>query len=428
MAGEKITITTVSKQSLIKNISSLGFLQVSNYIFPLITLPYLVRVLGPEKYGLYNFIIALLSYFNVFIDYGFNFSATRQISIYKNDKLKLSEIVSNVYTIKIFFAIFSSIILIVLLQFVPRLSEEYYAYLIGFSIVVGNALFPFWLYQGLEDTRVFVIINFIFRLIFTISIFFMVKAESDVNILLGLNGGSSILVGLVAIIALIIKGTIKLKFPRISSIKKQLSEGKDIFISNLGINLYTSSNTVILGFLTDNTVVGIFSAADKIRQAIQSLFTPFSQALFPRFSELFKNSIQEAKILLQKVTKYVLVAEVIILFFVFIFAESIVSLLLGPDFSDAVLILRLLSFLPLIISMSNISGIMVMLNIGKDKNFKKIVLIAAVLNILLLFVLIPYFAAAGVSIAMLIVEVFVTLSMVRFINKQNIYLLKDFYV
>ncbi|MBZ0199144.1 MAG: flippase, partial [Ignavibacteriaceae bacterium] len=380
MVGEKITITTVSKQSLIKNISSLGFLQVSSYIFPLITLPYLVRVLGPEKYGLYNFIIALLSYFNVFIDYGFNFSATRQISILKNDKLKLSEIVSNVYTIKIFFTIISSIILILLLQFVPRLSEEYYAYLIGFSIVVGNALFPFWLYQGLEDTRVFVIINFIFRLIFTVSIFFMVKAESDVNILLGLNGGSSVLIGLVAIFALIIKGTIKLKFPRISSIKKQLSEGKDIFISNLGINLYTSSNTVILGFLTDNTVVGIFSAADKIRLAIQSLFTPFSQALFPRFAELFRNSIQEAKLLLQKVTKYVLAAEVIILILVFMFAETIVSLLLGTDFSDAVLTLRLLSFLPLIISMSNISGIMVMLNIGKDRNFKKIVLTAAVIN------------------------------------------------
>ena len=131
-----------SNKVLFKNFTSLSLLQIANYIFPLITLPYLVRVLGPEKYGLVSFAIAFAGYFTIITDYGFNLSATQEISINRNDKERVAEIFSSVITLKIMFFIISSLIFFAILFFISQFHEHRFLFFVTFLSVLGTALFP----------------------------------------------------------------------------------------------------------------------------------------------------------------------------------------------------------------------------------------------------------------------------------------------
>ena len=147
-----------SKKVLFKNFTSLSILQISNYIFPIITLPYLVRVLGPEKYGLVNFATAFAAYFTIITDYGFNLSATQEISVNRENPNRISEIFSSVFTIKMLLFLFSSVIFSGIILFVPIFNENIILFVVTFFSVLGTALFPLWFYQGMERMKYILII------------------------------------------------------------------------------------------------------------------------------------------------------------------------------------------------------------------------------------------------------------------------------
>ncbi|MCG6913284.1 oligosaccharide flippase family protein, partial [bacterium BMS3Abin03] len=140
-------------RSLIQSFTSLSILQIANYLFPLIVLPYVVRVLGPAKYGLINFAAAFVAYFSLICDYGFNLSGTKTISLIRNEKEKLSRTFSAILTIKIIFVILSFLILVLVVFTIPFFKSNWDLYLLSFGIVLGTVLFPNWFYQGIEQMK-----------------------------------------------------------------------------------------------------------------------------------------------------------------------------------------------------------------------------------------------------------------------------------
>ena len=272
---------TEDKKRLASNFFSLSVLQIFSYVLPLLTLPYLVRVLGVETFGLVAFATAFITFFNILVDYGFNLSATREVSIHRENKDKITEIYSSVLSIK-FILIFVSFVIFSFIVFTfEKFSSHSMLYFITFISVIGQALFPIWYFQGMERMKYITIINIFSKVVFTIAIFVFVHEESD-YLMVPLLTGLGILIG--SLYALyIIKKDFHQKFV-LQTIKTMMIHFKDssqFFLSRVSVSIYTSANAFVLGLFTNNTMVGYYSIAEKLYMAIQSLYGPITQALYP---------------------------------------------------------------------------------------------------------------------------------------------------
>jgi len=412
------------KTSLLENFFSLSSLQIINYILPLITLPYLVRILGPEKFGLIAFAQAFIGYFTVLTNYGFNLSATREISINREKKEKIKEIFSSVIIIKFLLGILSFIILSLFLFFIPKFGNNWLIYIFAFGMVLGNILFPVWFFQGIEKMKYIAILNIITKIIFTICVFAFIKNTNDYLYVPLINSIGYLIVGLISLWIIFKKFRIRFMIPRINAIKYQIKEGWHIFISTAAISLYTSSNTFILGLFTNNTIVGYYSAAEKIIQAARRLLTPISQTVYPHISKLAVESKEKALSFIRKLVKIVGVGSFIISLLLFILATPIVNIVLGAQYQQSIIVLRILAFLPFIIGLNNIFGIQTMLTFNFKKAFSIILISAGFLNITLALILTPLYQHIGVSIAVLTTEVFVMFSMFFCLERKGIKILK----
>ncbi|MEW5951755.1 MAG: flippase [Elusimicrobiota bacterium] len=403
--------TKVEYKRLFSNFVSLSVLQAANYIFPLITFPYLVRVLGVEKFGLISFAQAFIQYFIIITDYGFNLSATREISIHRDNKEKVNEIFSSVMIIKSGLFIISFIIMSGIVFGFEKFRKEWVLYYLTFGMVLGQVLFPVWFFQGMEQMKWITYLNIASRIIFTIAIFVFIKKEADYilfPIFLSLGYLTSSVVSF-----LIIKNKFMVSFfiCPIENLFKHSKHGWDIFISTSLTTLYTSSSVFILGIFTDNKTVGYFSSADKIIQAIKGLIGSFTQSMYPYFSKKINNSFENGIFFLKKISKLAGLLTFFISLLTFIFSDVIVEILLGSKYQNSKILLKIMSFLPFVITMSNIYGIQGLLSLGENKKFKYVILIGAIISLILSFIFVPLYGNMASSFIMLIVEIIVTLLM-----------------
>jgi len=169
---------------LIENFFSLSVLNIINYLFPLILIPYLTRILGVEKYGLYAFAFAIINYFVMLVNYGFDFSATRQAAIIRDEKEALNRLFSTVTTVRIILALISVVFLFIIVSLVNKLSLEKELIFSGIGIIVSAVFIPIWLFQGLENMKLVTLVNFITRLLSTMLIFLFVKEQQDYKLAL----------------------------------------------------------------------------------------------------------------------------------------------------------------------------------------------------------------------------------------------------
>ena len=268
---------TEDKKILLSNFFSLSILQAFTYILPLLTLPYLVRVLGVEKFGLVMFAQAFITFFNILVDYGFNLSATKEISIHRENKDKVTEIFSSVITIKVIMIFIAFMILTTVVFSIERFSLDWELYYLSFLPVVGNSMFPIWYFQGMEKMKYITIVNITSKLLFTILIFIVIQKPDDYIYIPLLNGIGAGVGGIISLWILSREFSQVFICPSIKIIKKELHRSSEFFLSRLASTVYNSMNIVILGYFTNNAIVGYYSIADKLYQAIKSLYTPIWQ-------------------------------------------------------------------------------------------------------------------------------------------------------
>ena len=414
----KSLANTEDKKRLLSNFFSLSVLQGANYILPLITLPYLVRVLGVEYFGLLAFAMAIITYFLIITDYGFNLTATREISINRDNKEKLIEIFSSVMSVKLLLMFISFGLLIVIVFSFEKFTKDWLIYFTTFGIVVGQVLFPVWFFQGIEKMKYITYLNILSKVIFTVAIFIFVEEESDFYLVPLLNSMGFIVSGIWSLIIIKREFDISFKFQSLNVLKIKFIEGWYIFLSQIKISLFSNTNIIILGLLAGNNAVGYFVAAEKLIRSLSSLQVPITQSLFPYISKNIRiNKLNTINQIL-KISKIGTFIYIIIMFFVFIYSEEIILLIFGEAMIESVLVLKILLFLPLSIFLNNMFGTQILLNLGKDKLFFKILLLTAILNIIILIPLTNELSYIGTAISVLISEIFLLLGMYFFARKE----------
>ena len=404
-------LNSPTRKRLAENFLSLSGLQAVNYLLPLITLPYLVRVLGPEKFGLIVFAQSFIEYFIILTDYGFNLSATREISIHRNNKEKVCEIFSSVMTVKFLLGTLSFIILALILIFIPKFRNDQLIYLFTFGMVLGNILFPVWFFQGMERMKYITILNIIAKGIFTVCIFIFIRKMADYLYVPLINSTGFLVAGGLSLRIVSKDFGIKFMLPSFKAIKHQLKEGWHIFISTVAISLYTTSNTFILGLFTNNTIVGYYAAAEKIIKAVQGLLSPISQTVYPHISKLASESKEKALNFIRKLVKIVGGISFVISFLIFIFADFVVNILLCPQYQQSIIVLRILAFLPFIIGLATVYATLFLLGFGYIKTWSRIIIGSSVLDIVFVLIFVGIFPLAhiGVSISWVLTEICVLL-------------------
>lgn len=409
---------------LLENMVSLGVLQAANYLLPLITLPYLVRVLGTERFGLVCFAQAFMLYFGALTDYGFNLSATRRIAAKRDDPSGVSEIFCSVLSAKVLLLALSAILVTALALAIPRFRAEAAVYYAAFLTVVGTVMFPVWYYQGMERMKHITALNVISRGIATAAIFVFVRRESDYVLATLLQSLGMVGAGVLGLAT--VRSVSKLRFaiPSFAEIVGTLRDGRHVFVAQFAGTAFGPMNVFVLGLLANNTTVGYYAIAEKIVRAVITLSIPITAAVYPRASALFAASREQAIRFLRRVLLMGGALFACLCVALFLTADYAVIVVAGERSALIASLIRIIAILPLSIFVDNIYGTQVMLNVGLERPFRNAVVRGALISLCLSLALIPLFGAVGSALAFLCSEIAVLAMMIIPVNRAGIGLLR----
>ncbi|MCG3813616.1 flippase [Photobacterium damselae] len=402
------------------NIASLFSIRIASYVIPLITMPYLVKTLNPKGYGELMFGIAILQYLILIVNYGFDLSATKKVAQNNKDKEYISKIFFSILVIRMFFFLILIAILTIFISCVKELEDIKSVLQFGYLSVLGVALFPQWIFQGKEQLGVISIARVIVQVLSIPLFFLLVKNQSDAYMASLIYSLPQISIAFISFYLIFKRGWVKKVKISILDLIVELKDGWHLFMSTAAISLYTTTVTVVLGFVSGPFSVAIYSSANKLIQAAQGLYQPISNAYYPRINNQMKKDRSLAFKTIRKLMKFQFILTLCISVCVFVFSPIVVDILFGVKYSDSVVVLRILSIIPVIVGLSNIFGVQTLLTCGYKKDFSKILMYSGVVNLILIVPACYYFSYMGAAVTVVITEVFVTFRMFLFIKKHQI--------
>lgn len=394
-----------------QNIIALFTLQAATYALPLVSLPYLTRVLGTENFGRMAFAMAVIQYFTILTDYGFNLSATQRVAIVKDNQAELSKLLGAVVALKLMLCMAGALGLAMLLYFVPAFTQDWWLYTLAYVAVLGHALFPVWLFQGMERMTAITACSITAQLLCLMGLFAWVQDADDYRVAAGLQAAAPLVAGFLAGVILWRARVLRMCWPGWSYLAQTLYEGWHVFISTAAISLYTTTNIVVLGLLTNPQAVAYFAVADKLIKAVHGLTSPLSQAVYPYIARLTAHSRDAALAFIGRLLRWQSLVTLALSCGLFIFASRIVGLLFGPGFEESAFVVQWMALLPFIVGLSNVFGVQTMLNFGMKRSFSRILLGSGMINLALLVPLASHYGSQGAAVSVLVTELIVVAMM-----------------
>ena len=273
------------KSPMAVNFISLVLLQGVNYLLPLISFPFLFRVLGVERWGLVTFGYSLMQYFVMFTDFGFNLSATKYISQHRSDPKAINDYLNSAMTGRFLLCLVSLLILLILIGGFDKFRTDALFYLLYFGIIIGNVMFPMWFFQGMENMKYITVFHIIAKSLSFIPFFIFIRKPEDYMLVPVCYSFGFVLAGLVSLYIVYAKMDMRWYWPTLKGLKEALRESSMYFLSRASTSLFTTSNSFLIGLVCGNTAVGYYSAAEKLYQAYNQLLTPFTGVLFPHIAK-----------------------------------------------------------------------------------------------------------------------------------------------
>ncbi len=332
----------VRYKDLIENFVSLYLLQIANIAIPLITLPYLVRVLGVEHFGLISFAQVFATFFVMVVDFGFNLSIVRLISIYSDDIEKVSELVSSVLVIKMVLLLLSFIVYWGIVVSFDKFAKDTSLYLFMYGIVIGQGMFPQWFFQGMQKMRYITILNVSIKVIFLILIFALIHSSGDYlkyPVLLSLG-----YIGILPFAFYLVFYRFGVHFfvPSLDRLLYYTRYSSHFFASRIALKFYEGGGLFVVGLISTDLITGYYAIADKVRIALISLYSPVSQTLYPYIAK--EKNIR----LFKKLFVLIIALNVVGLAILFLFTEPLMRFVFGTVSDETVMFMRIFVFVMLL--------------------------------------------------------------------------------
>lgn len=401
-----------------KNLIWLSLVHCSNYIFPLVTLPYLVRILGPSNFGTLAIVQAVCQYLILVTEFGFNYTSTRDISLHRENKEKVTSIFFSTLLAKLLIFIVCIIVLFLtsfIFDFVDNLKYLIVVSLLG---VMGSVMFPIWLFQGLERMAAISSLTTFAKLVVLAGTFMFVKSEEDIDIALLVNSLSLFIPGVLSLVYVFKCKMIIWRTPSIYEAISQLKKSFPLFVSSISTSLYTTLNTILMGWYCPAAVVGNYAAADKLRVAAQGLYSPVRQAVFPHAVAL--SSTENWMVLVAKRygLPFIGLGFLMALSFIII-GPTIIRYYLGDNFVESGRFLFFMAPIPFIVAIATVFGHWIMIAGGYSKVLGKIYLVASLLHILYVIPMVQTLGANGMVFSVILTELFITMCMLCYVYRNR---------
>lgn len=378
------------------NFLSLSILQLVGYIFPFITLPYLARVLGVDKFGILAFAFAVMAYLQAFVDFGFNYTAVRDIAQQKGNIKAVSKIFSTVMTIRVIFAGISLLILLVLILTVPLFLSNKTILLLTFTYIPCSILFPDWFFQAMEKMKFITILNVLSKLLFTILVFIVIKTKEDYIWQPVLSSMGILVSGILSLYIITNKFKIKYYLPTLKEVTYTIKKGWDMFLNIFLPNLYTNFSIILLRAYGGEVGTGIFNAGDKFIGVAQQITGVLSRTFYPFLARrIDKHSFYQ---------KLSLTVSILMSLALFFGATLIVKIFYTSEFKDAATVMRILSLSIVPLFLMNAFGTNYLVLINHEKTLKKIILWCSIFGLVFSWFAIFYFNFIGTAITYLLVR------------------------
>jgi PST family polysaccharide transporter len=398
-----------SKSRLKENILSLLVLQGANYLLPLIVVPYLVRVLGPANFGRVAFAQAFVQYFIVLTEYGFNLTATRTVVQIRHDPAMLGRFVASVMTVKVALMVVGFLAMCLLIGVMPDGHRDYGLYLVAYLGVLGNVIFPVWLFQGLERMRHITVLTIVSRVLVTAAVFLLVRGQGDLRIAAALQSMGFVLAGVFSLFALPRIVTMKVQLPSTGCTWEVAKDGWHVFVATMGGSLYSSSNVFVLGLMVSPVAVGYYAAAEKLIKAIQSAITPVSQAVYPHVAGLLVQSRERAIGFLRRLLRLQGIATLMVSCGLLVLANTIALVMFGSNYAQSGDLLRVMALIPFIVGINNVLGAQILVQFSLGRLLSMSIVVPAVAHICMLYFAAKYLGIFGVAALAVFTESFVML-------------------
>lgn len=391
---------------LARNISYLGLSQVANYLFPLLTIPYITRVVGPENYGLIEFAAVTLVYFVGVVDYSFNSTATRRIAASQGNQRWLSTLFSAVLYTKGLLLILSMLVLGGLILGFAQFREHAYLLSLAFPVVIGWALYPNFFLRGVEKLGVVALANLGAKGGAALLIFTLLQRPEQYHLVPLINGLTQVGAAVFALLYCLFKIPGARFTPlRTRLIRGLLLEGRFVFLSNFFTRVYGFGSILLGSFFLPEAQLGIFAASAKLITVAQSsIFQPLQGALFPHLSRSLSTNPAAYRAAHRKAGLRLLLLSALATGLLLLLAPWLVQLIFGKEYSNAAPLLRIMAPMLLVGALAHMSLQQGLLLLRRDRLYMYIIGGAAILSIGLNLVLIPALGMQGAALSKVLVE------------------------
>jgi PST family polysaccharide transporter len=406
-APPEASLTSRQPRSLAKNAIALFGGQVVGMVAPLIAVPYLARVLGPEGWAPVIVAQGLANWITLVLEFGFDLSGTRAVARARTAPETMTDVVQGTQSAKVLLAPIAALISLGAFLLIPalRASPALTACAVAFAILRG--LSPLWFFQGIERVQGAVLVDAATKAAAALAVVFVVRAPDDAWIVLGLQAVFAAIS--VAILTRRLWTIVPFRFLDARSGIRTLRAGGSIFACRASSGVYIQANTVILGAMAASATVAFFGGAERIIRAAISLIQPLTQVFLPRISFLQTADPDAAHRTIRRSLGGLALLGGTMGLTALVGARLLIRLFLGPGYESAVPVLRMLSPLPLIVAVNTVLGVYWALPFGHDRAFLTALVTAGATNIFIAILAVPIWGAPGMAIAAVAAEVVVFL-------------------